>query len=247
MGDDKDTTTSISAPSNPAVDNTLTHLLTSLGGVASKGMPTFDKSLYTGAGDTTKAGWGAMLKASNDPIYSEGIGGATSDFARAAAGEDYGANDAYYDKLSDKAMTDVSSLFTNSGRFGSGSHVKTAVGALGDVNNANIAADRQWQSQAAGMLPGLYQARMAPAGVQMGVGAQQDADALARRQGEADLHERTYGADYANLGKAASIYGQLAGTSGTTQTNTQPATPWWQQALGAGAIGSGIYKNIWGK
>jgi hypothetical protein len=158
------------------------------------------------------------------------VSGATADFADAAAGNQYGANDAYYDKLSDKAMTGVSSLFTNSGRFGSGSHVKTAVGALGDVNNANIAADRQWQSQAAGMLPGLYQAGMAPAGVQMGVGAAQDADALGARQGEYDLHERKYGADWTNLGKAASIFGQLAGTGGSTSSVSSPATPWWMNA-----------------
>jgi hypothetical protein len=160
------------------------------------------------------------------------VAGATADFADAAAGNQFGANDAYYDKLGDKALTNVNSMFTNSGRFGSGSHVNTAVSALGDVNNANIAADRQWQSQAAGMLPGMYQAGMAPAGVQLGVGAAQDADALARRQGEADLHERTYGADWANLGKASSIFGQLAGTGGQTNTVSTPAVPWWQQVGG---------------
>jgi hypothetical protein len=230
MGDNKDETVSTSRPTNPAVDNTLTNLLGSLGGVAAKGMPTFNQSLYTGAGDTTKAGWASMLGAGNNPTYSAGVAGATADFADAAAGNQFGANDAYYDKLSDKALTNVNSMFTNSGRFGSGSHVNTAVSALGDVNNANIAADRQWQSQAAGMLPGMYQAGMAPAGVQLGVGAQQDADALARRQGEADLHERTYGADWANLGKASSIFGQLAGTGGQTNTVSSPATPWWMNA-----------------
>lgn len=232
MGDDKETTTSTSRPSNPAVDASLTNLLGSLGGVAAKGVPTFDQSLYPGAGDTTRGSWATMLGSANNPVFSEGVKGATADFARAAAGGDYGANDAYYDKLSDKALTDVNAMFTTSGRFGSGSHVQNAVEALGDVNNANIAADRQWQAQAAGMLPGLYQAGFAPAGVQAQVGAAQDADALARRQGEFDLHERKYGADWTNLGKAASIFGQLAGTGGQTMTTTQPATPWWQQVGG---------------
>jgi hypothetical protein len=230
MGDDKETTTSTSGPTNPAVNNTLTNLLGSLGGVAAKGVPTFDKSLYPGAGDTTRASWASMLQAGNDPTYSDGIRGATADFARAASGGDYSANDAYYKDLSDQTMTDVSGLFTGNGRFGSGSHVGRATQELGKINNANIAADRQWQAQAAGMLPSLYQAGLAPAGVQASVGAAQDADALARRQAEFDLHERQYGADWTNLGKAASIFGQLAGTGGQTMTTSSPATPWWMNA-----------------
>lgn len=237
-GGGTETTTQTSGSTNPAVDATVTQLLSGLQSQARKGVAVFDQTLNPGAGQTSQNAWASMLNAANNPAYSAGVSGATADFADAAAGNQYGANDAYFRQLGDDTLRDVNAQFTSSGRFGSGSHVGTAVEALGNVNNANIAADRQWQAQAAGMLPGMFQAGMAPAGVQAGVGAMQDANALALRQAENDLFRRRNDADWTNLGQASSILAGTAGSSGQQQSTTSPAAPWWQSALG-GAIGLG--------
>jgi hypothetical protein len=234
MGGGTETTTQTSGPTNAMVDPTITKLLTGLQGQVDKGTAVFDKSLNPGAGQTTQNSWASMLGAANNPAYSVGVSGATSDFADAAAGNQYGANDAYYKQLGDDTLRDVNSMFTSSGRFGSGSHVDTAVKSLGDVNNANIAADRNWQMQAAGALPGLYSAGLAPAGVQAGVGAAQDANALALRQGENDLFRRKNDAGWSTLGQASSILAGTAGSGTQQSSTTSPTTPWWQSAIGLG-------------
>lgn len=224
-------TTSTTAPTNPAVDATTTKLLNNLQGQVDKGSAVYGQTLNPGAGATTQQSWQSLLSGANNPTYNAGVSGAMAELADAAAGNQYGANDAYYKQLSDDTLRDVNAAFTSSGRFGSGSHVGTAVSALGDVNNANIAADRAWQTQAAGGLQGLYAASLAPAGVISGVGAQQDANALALRQAEADLFERQNNAGWNTLGRASSILNGTAGASGQTTTNTSPATPWWQTGL----------------
>ena len=231
-GGGTETTTQTSGPTNPAVDATTTKLLTGLQGQFDKGTAVFDKSLNPGAGDTTQRSWASMLTAADNPTYNAGIKGATADFADAAAGNQYGANDPYYKQLGDDTLRDVNSMFTSSGRFGSGSHVNTAVSALGDVNNANIAADRAWQSQAAGMLPEMYSAGMAPSGIQAGVGAAQDANSLALRQAENDLFRRQNDAGWSTLGQSTSILAGNAGAGTQQQSTTTPTAPWWQQALG---------------
>lgn len=243
-GTEKTTTTS--GPTNPAVDATTTKLLTGLQGQVDKGTAVFGQSLNPGAGATTQQSWASMLGAANNPAFSAGVSGATADFADAAAGNRFGDNDAYYKQLGDDTLRDVNSMFTSNGRFGSGSHVDTATTALGNVNNANIAADREYQMQAAGALPSMYAAGMAPAGVLGAVGAEQDANELAILQGKNDLFRRQNDAGKDTLGWASSVLAGTAGAGTQQQTTTQPATPWWQSVLGAGAVGSGIYKNIWG-
>ena len=217
-GGDTETSTQTNAPANPEVNPTVSKLMQGLRG-------TYDAAQVE-TPPALKSGWNAQLGAAADPTYARGVGGAMTDFADAAAGNQGGANDAAYAKLSDNTLRDVNAMFTNSGRFGSGSHVETAVNALGDVNNANIAADRQWQSEAAGMLPSLFAAQQAPGAVQQSVGEQQRAN------------------PWFNLSNASSILAGTAGAGGSTSTSTTPTAPWWQQALGAGAIGSGIYKNM---
>lgn len=247
MGGDKtETTTQTSGPTNPLVDKTTTQLLTGLQSQVGKGTAVFGQSLQPGAGATTQQSWASMLSGANNPAYNAGVAGATADFADAAAGNQYAANDPYFKQLGDDTLRDVNAQFTTSGRFGSGSHVDTAVNAMGNVNNANIAADREYQMQAAGALPGMYAAGMAPAGVLGAVGAEQDANALAILQGKNDLFRRQNDAGKDTLGWASSVLAGTAGAGTQQQTTTQPATPWWQSVLGAGAVGSGIYKNIWG-
>ena len=126
----------------------------------------------------------------------------------------------------------MNATFTNSQRFGSGSHVKNAVKELGNVNNANIAADRSWQMQAAGALPTMYQAGMAPAAAMGAVGADQDANALALRMADNDLFRRQNDAGWSTLGQATSILAGNAGAGTQQQTTTQPVAPWWQQVGG---------------
>lgn len=238
-GGGTETKTESTAPNNPMVDSTTTKLLGSLQSQMDKGTAVFGQSLQPGAGQTTQNSWASTLGAANNPAYSSGVSGATADFADAAAGNQYGANDAYYAQKSDDTLRDVSAMFTNSGRFGSGSHVDTATTALGNVNNENIAADRAWQMQAAGALPSLYAAGLAPSGIMGAVGAEQDANALALRQGEADLFDRRENVGWKTLGNSTSILAGNAGNSGSTTTSTTPVAPWWSQALGYMANNAG--------
>jgi len=232
MGGDKETTTQTSGPTNPLVDSTTTKLLTGLQGQMDKGTAVFGQSLNPGAGQTTQNGWASALSAANNPAYSAGVSGATADFADAAAGNQFGANDAYYAQKSDDTLRDVNAMFTNSGRFGSGSHVGTATTALGNVNNENIAADRAYQMQAAGALPGMYAAGMAPSAAMAGVGAEQDANALGILQGENDLFRRQKDAGWSTLGQATSILAGNAGVGTQQQSQTTPVAPWYQQIGG---------------
>lgn len=240
-GGGTETTTQTSGPQNPMVDQTTTKLLTGLQGQVDKGTAVFGQSLNPGAGQTTQNSWASMLSAANNPDYNAGVAGATADFADAAAGNQYGANDAYYKQLGDDTLRDVNAMFTSSGRFGSKSHVGTAVKALGDVNNANIAADRAWQTQAAGALPGMFSAGMAPSQAMGGVGAAQDANALALRQGENDLFRRQNDAGWSTLGQATSILAGNAGAGTQQQTQTSPAAPWWQAPLQIGGTLAGAF------
>lgn len=212
MGGDIDTGKQSSAPTNPLVDPALTKLLTGLQG-------TYDSTTGAGTPANLSQGWNQQITAAGNPDYARGVGGAMSDFADAAAGNQYGANDPAYAKLSDNTLRGVNAMFTNSGRFGSGSHVETAVNALGDVNNANIAADRAWQTQAASALPSMFAAGQAPGSVQASVGEQQRA------------------APWYNIGQGSSILAGTAGAGGTTTTESQP---WWKVGTGLAATAFGM-------
>lgn len=209
MGGGDETSTQSTAPSNPDVQPTLSRLLQGVQG-------TYNTTQQNGTPAALAQGWASQFGAASNPDFMRGVSGATADFADAAAGNQYGANDAYYDQLSDNTMRDVGAMFTNSGRFGSGSHVETAVKALGDVNNANIAADRAWQAQAASALPAMFSAGQMPGAVQTAIGQDQRA------------------APWYNLGQASSILAGTAGAGGSTSTMTQPAAPWWQAPVAIG-------------
>lgn len=234
MGGNTNKTTTSTGSASPAVTATTDKLLNGLSAQYDKGTAVNPVNLFSGAGDTTKNSWASALSAANNPEYAAGINGAISDYSRAASGGDAAANDPYYAKLGDNTLRDVNAMFTNSGRFGSGSHVNEAVSALGDVNNANIAADRAWQTQGAQMLPGLLQAGQLPAGIQGAVGSAQDANTQGLLQGANDLFRRQNDAGWATLGQASSILGGTAGNAGTTSTTQTPTTPWWQSLVGLG-------------
>lgn len=211
------TSSSTSAPTNPQVTATTNNILGKLDTAINAGSPVFDKSLYTGQGATTQQAQQNALDVAN-PV---------------AAGERFGQDDPGFAALRQRAGEDtlkgVNSTFTNSGRFGSGSHVGAATEGLGNVFSEldynNYQRDLARQQQAIGTIGA--------------VGAAQDADTSAQRQGENDLFQRQEGALFNTLGRGSSILSGTASGSGNTTTNTQtqtqPSTPWWQSAIGLGA------------
>lgn len=259
MGGTTNTTTqqSSTAPANPAVTATQTQLLTGLQNAYSGGMKVFDKSLYAGTGANTQAGWDSTLAAARNPTYSNAVNNTMNDFGAIASGQRFGMNDPGYAQLRQKAasdaLTSVGKSFGASGRFGGGSYLQSAgegVGnAIAGMDYANYQNDIQRQQQAAGMLPGLFQAGLAPGAAIGAVGSAQDADAQARLMAENDQFRRQNDGAWDATARASSILAGTAPVGGMNTTNTQttPATPWWQQVLGAGAVGAGIYKNIWGQ
>lgn len=247
-GTNTTTQQSSTAPANPAVTATQTQLLTGLQNAYSGGMKVFDKSLYAGAGANTQAGWDTTLAAARNPGYAGAVNNTMNDFGAVASGQRFGMNDPGYARIRqniiDDTQTNINSQFTNSGRFGGGSHVQSlgeGVGnAVAGLDYANYQSDIARQQQAAQMLPGLYQASLAPGAAIGAVGGAQDADAQARLAAENDLFRRQSDPQWDALARSSSILAGTAPVGGmnTTNTTTTPATPWWQ-TLGAGAIGIG--------
>lgn len=182
----------------------------------------------------------------NNPAYSSAMNGAISDFGDVAAGNRFGLNDPGYAalraKVGDDTLTDVNSIFTSSGRFGSGSHVKNATSELGNVyagmDYQNHQNDIARQQQAAQMMPGLLQGAALPGTMQGAIGAAQDADALATRQGANDLFRRQNDAPWDALSRSSSI---LSGTAGSGGTETSQNIPWWAAAAGIGSTIAGAF------
>lgn len=218
------TSRSSSAAVNKAVD-------TLAGGVTAAYSP--GKSLYQAPSANTTGGWAASLDAANNPDYAGGLAGAIQRYGSRAAGNELGLNDPLYAQqrqtLTDDTLTGVNSIFTGSGRFGSGSHVGTAsrglASALGGLDTQQRNESYGRQAEAANILPTLFQGAQLPAGIQQSIGAAQDADAAAKAAGPTD-----------HLAKLTSIAAGNASAAGTT-TNQQ--APLWKLLLGAGATAAG--------
>ncbi|CDP52354.1 hypothetical protein [Devosia sp. DBB001] len=242
MGSSTNTTTSSTAPSNPNVTATVNKLLGGVNSAYDAGAKTYDKSLYAGVGDTTKNAWDTSLAAAKDPAYAAGISGAISDFGDIAAGKRFGTDDPGYaalrSKVADDTLTDVNSWYNAAGRMGGASNVNAASEGLGNalasLDYSNFQNDQARQERAAQMLPGLFNAGQLPGATIGAVGAAQDADQQAARQGDYDLFTRKANANTDLIAKLSSILAGNAATSGSTTTQTSPSTPWWQGALGLG-------------
>lgn len=240
-GSNQTTTTTGSA--SPQVTSTTNDLLSRLTSQVGQGTAVYNNSLYPGAGQTTQNSWAGLLSASNNPAFSAGVKGATSDFADIAAGNQFGTNDPGYAALraglADDVTDQVNATLQGSGRFGSGSHAGTLTreltSSLGGLDYANYQNDVARQERAAAMLPQLYSAGLMPASVVGQVGAAQDADSLAQRQAANDLFRRQNDAGWDTLARASSILNGTAGSAGTTTTQSTPQSPWWMSALGLGA------------
>lgn len=226
MGSSTNRTTTTSGSASPQVTATVNKLAQGIGNAYTPGA-----SSYVAPSSTTTGGWANSLTAANNPNFSSGIAGALSSYGNRAAGNELGLNDPLYaqqrQNLTDDTLSGVNSIFTGSGRFGSGSHVNTAsrglANALGglDLQQRNESYGRQ--SEAANLLPSLFAAGQLPSSIQQSVGASMDADKQAQEGGVWDY-----------LNRAVGTTTGAAGAAGTTQTTTQPTTPLWQSLLGLG-------------
>lgn len=229
-GGGTETATESTAPNNPMVDSTTTKLLSGLQAQYDKGSSVYTQSLQPGAGKTTQNAWASTLSAANNPAYSAAMGDMIKQQGAIATGQNI--SDPTFDKVRSGAIDDSilagNSSYLTDGRFGSTIHG----GAIGEgVGKAVAGLDYGRQQQAIQNLPGLYQASLAPSGIMGAVGAEQDANALRLRQGEADLFDRTTNAKWNDLSRATSILSGNAGASGSTTTSTTPTAPWWQTGL----------------
>jgi hypothetical protein len=237
--------TSSSAPTNPAVTATTNKLLGGINDAYDAGLKVNPVSLYGGVGDTTKQSWQQALNASANPDYANGVNGAISSFADTAAGKNIGVDAPGYQTIRNKLQNDVltatNGAFNNSGLFGSDNNQTAAASGLTDSLGAldlqqynNGIAQQQ---AAVPILQQLYAASQQPAATAGAVGAAKDADTQATLLGNNDLFRRTNDSQTDLLAKLSSILNGTAATSGntTTQTNTSPAPNPWYAALGLGA------------
>jgi len=240
-GGGTETTTQSSAPSNPAMQAAATTIGNQLNTQLSAGVKPYTGSLAPALSGQTQAGIAGLGNNPNDATFASGVSTALGQQADIAGGNI--ANDAVRQRVADDAGVAANATFANSGRFGGGTHRQ----GLGEgITNALAAHDYGRQQQAISNMGTLYEQSMMPAGAQLQAGQIQDANNLMQAQDAARLFDESANAGWNTLQRGASIFSGTAPASGTTQTQTAPATPWWQTALGAGATGAGIYKNIWG-
>ena len=223
-------------------------LLSDAQAVYNQGPKVFNKSLYGGMGDATNSGLMSMLNV--DPTaYNNGLMGVMNSYADVAAGNQIGRSDPNYERLRNKLMNDVSgnvnSTFSNSGRFGGGSHVSNLTGSLADsvagMDYGQLQDSYARQGQALGAMPGIFQAMMAPGQTQLGVGQVMDQDAQARLTAENDLFRRQNDAGFTHIANNVNMLNQGAGKDGVLT----PDAPWWLQAIGTGVglVGSALGKK----
>lgn len=226
MGSSTNRTTTTSGSASPQVTATVNKLAQGIGNAYTPGA-----SSYVAPSSTTTGGWQNSLTAANNPNFTSGIAGALSSYGNRAAGNELGLNDPLYaqqrQNLTDDTLTGVNSIFTGSGRFGSGSHVGTAsrglANALGGLDLQQRTESYGRQSEAANMLPQLFAAGQLPSSIQQSVGASMDADKKAQEGGVWDY-----------LNRATGTLSGAAGAAGTNTTTSTPTAPLWQQLLGVG-------------
>lgn len=252
------------APSNPDVNPTVSKLLKGVQGAYDSGVKVYDNTLYPGAGGTTQNAWAQGANNANSLLSTGGfnsqqtgamstLGGLQSGYAGLSGAYDQDAPgySTLRSNLMDDAVRNVGAGFNASGRFGGGSYVdqatKSAVDAVAPLdyqnfNNSIANKYRSLDSQAGigNTMFGMGQQGIANRADSIaalgGIGAAQDADALASRQADNDWFRRKSDAPWQALERASGI---LHGTAGSAGTDTTKSIPWWQAALGTGtAIGS---------
>lgn len=253
-GGGTETTTQTSGLANKQLDTAVSTIGSKLNTALGTGQKVYGESLVPNLSSQTQAGIGALTNNPNNATYGSAISNTMNDFGAIASGQRFGMNDPGYAALRNNVIDDVTTAsnatFQGSGRFGSESHRENFNEGLGNalagMDYANFSNDQQRQMQAAGMLPGLYTASNMPASAQLQAGQIQDTWNTAQVQDKARLFDAQNNAQWNDLSRATGILAASAPSAGTTTSTTTPTAPWWQQMLGAGAIGSGIYKNVWG-
>jgi len=264
MGGSVETSSSSSTSANPHVQPTVSKLMQGLQGQYDSGVKVFNKSLYPGVGTGTQNAWSRGASNANSLLAGGGfnapqsgamstLGGVRSGYAGLsnAYAQDAPGYQTMRQNLMDDAVKNVGAGFNASGRFGGGSYIdsatESAVNAIAPLDYQNFQNNvnnqyRSLDSQAgiASSLFGMGQQgianRAGAIGALGGIGASQDADALARRQAENDLHRRQNDAGWDTLSRASSI---LSGTAGAGGTNTSQQVPWWAMAAGLGSTLAG--------
>lgn len=235
MGGTTTTNTSSSGLNNAELNSALSTIGTNLNTELGKGVQVFDQSMYPGISSTTQGGVDALANNPLNATYSGAIGDTLGQYGDIASGKNISdpTSDAVRSRLMNDATTAVNSSYLTDGRFGSSAMQNDSANA---VVSALAPFDYGRQQNAAQMLPGLYSASQAPASAQLTAGQITDANALAERQAQADLFDRTNNAGWNTLARGTSILSGSAPSAGMTSTNTSTTqVPWWQTALGIGA------------
>lgn len=247
MGGTTNTTTSqqVSAPTNPDVQATASKLAQGISAAYDRGPSVFNESTFSPAGATTQDAWAKAIGAANDPNYMAGVKGAIGNLSDVAAGKYLDNTDPAFQAMVDRAANgtaaDINASIGADGRYGSNVHVNAlgdAIGALrtnAGVQNRQLELTRQQSAIAA--LPGLFGAEAAPSAAIGAVGAAQDANAQGILSGRYDLATRQGNAWNDLIARLTSAAAGNAAGTGTTTTNstTQPQTPWWA-SLGGMAL-----------
>lgn len=235
-GNDTQTTTQTSGLSNPAMNAAATTIGNQLNTQLGAGVKPYTESMVPGLSSQTQSGINSLADNSNNSIFMQGIGNTIGQQANIATGNV--VDDPTRRRVLDDAITASNSVFASNGRFGGDTHrdnlTESATTALGTLDYGR-------QQQAIQNLPGLYQASQMPGSAFLQAGQIQDSWNAANAQDKARIFDATQNAGWNTLQRGGAIFGGTAPVSGTTQTNTSPTTPWWQQALGVGTAAAGAF------
>jgi hypothetical protein len=215
MGEDTQKTST--GLNNKALNGTITKLSQGLSALYKPGGTT-----YVAPSANTTGSWASALQAAGNPDYTGGIAGALKSYGNRAAGNEIGLSDPAYAAVRSGIINDVTgsvnSSFNNSGLFGSDSNrrglAEGLTGSLGALDLQQLNDSYGRQAEAAGLLPQLFAAGLAPSSVMAGVGGSQDEDASARQNGQLDYISR--------LTAALNPLAAVSGTTTTTKTKSDP-------------------------
>lgn len=243
-GTNTTTSTSTSQPTNPDVQATASKLAQGISKAYDTGPQVFNESLYNPAGSTTQNAWQAALGAAGNQDYANSVNSAIKSFGDVAAGKQFGQAAPGYATLRNNVMNDTlaatNKSFNSAGLFGSDSNQQAAgtgvANALAGLDYGNYQNDIARQQQAATMLPGLFSAAQQPSTVMGAIGGAMDQNNQGILQGRYDLASRQANSWTDLIAKLTSAAAGNAASSGMTTVNseTRPATPWYQSLLGIG-------------
>jgi len=178
------------------------------------------------------------LAATNGAFNASGrfAGGANIDSANKGIASAVGALDYqnYGDRLNRMLTGNQALAGIGQTAYGNMQNATSGLAGVGQTAMGNAAG-------AASALPGMFSATLAPAQAQLAAGSILDADALAKRQAEAQLYEQQQNAGWDTYAKASSILNGTAQAAGQTTSTKTPTAPLWQQLLGTGISAAGAF------